>query len=49
MLLLRKGDKAMISEAAAKPMAIIAVVAGSMEKKFYRTILPIKPTRIRWC
>lgn len=33
MLLLRKGDKAMISEAAAKPMAIIAVVTGSMEKK----------------
>lgn len=30
MLLLRSGDKAMISDAAARPMAIIAVVTGSM-------------------
>ena len=30
MLLLRKGDRAMISEAAARATAIIAVVAGSM-------------------
>ena len=31
MLLLRSGDRAIISDAAARPMAIIAVVAGSME------------------
>ena len=30
MLLLRSGDRAIISDAAAKPTAIIAVVAGSM-------------------
>jgi hypothetical protein len=31
MLLLRSGDRAIISDAAARPMAIIAVVAGSMK------------------
>jgi hypothetical protein len=36
MLLLRSGDKAMISDAAAKPTAIIAVVAGSMGNKHRR-------------
>lgn len=30
MLLLRRGDRAMISEAAAMPIAIIAVVVGSI-------------------
>ena len=34
MLLLRRGDKAMISETAAMPIAIIAVVAGSMGIKY---------------
>lgn len=34
MLLLRKGDRAMISEAAARPIAIIAVVAGSIVVKY---------------
>ena len=34
MLLLRSGDKAMISDAAARPIAIIAVVAGSMCSKY---------------
>ena len=33
MLLLRSGDRAMISDAAAKPTAIIAAVVGSMCKK----------------
>ena len=32
-LLLRRGDKAMISDAAAMPIAIIAVVVGSMGLK----------------
>ena len=36
MLLLRSGDKAMISDAAARPIAIIAVVAGSMCNKYER-------------
>lgn len=36
MLLLRKGDKAMISERAAMPIAIIAVVAGSMRNEYQR-------------
>lgn len=31
MLLLRSGDRAMISDAAARPIATIAVVAGSIE------------------
>jgi hypothetical protein len=35
MLLLRSGDRAMISDAAAKPTAIIAVVAGSMVSTKY--------------
>lgn len=30
MLLLRSGDRAMISDAAARPIAIIAVVEGSI-------------------
>jgi hypothetical protein len=34
MLLLRRGDKAMISDAAARPIAIIAVVAGSIQVKY---------------
>ena len=33
MLLLRRGDRAMISEAAAMPIAIIAVVVGSIGLK----------------
>ena len=36
MLLLRSGDNAMISDAAAKTTAIIAVVAGSMCSKYRR-------------
>lgn len=36
MLLLRSGDKAMISDAAANATAIIAVVAGSMCNKYRR-------------
>ena len=36
MLLLRSGDKAMISDAAAKATAIIAVVVGSMCSKYQR-------------
>ena len=36
MLLLRSGDKAMISDAAAKATAIIAVVAGSMFNEYQR-------------
>ena len=34
MLLLRSGDRAIISEAAARPIAIIAVVAGSIVIKY---------------
>ena len=34
MLLLRRGDSAMISDAAAMPIAIIAVVAGSITTKY---------------
>jgi len=33
MLLLRRGDRAMISDAAAMPIAIIAVVTGSITAK----------------
>lgn len=33
-LLLRRGDRAMISDAAARPIAIIAVVAGSIVVKY---------------
>ena len=39
MLLLRSGDRAIISERAARPIAIIAVVMGSIEVRRFATSL----------
>ena len=53
MLLLRSGDRAMISDAAARPIAIIAVVAGSMEINYLQNyssdavLVPLSVSRDR--
>ena len=46
MLLLRSGDRAMISEAAANATLIIAIVAGSIVKRGTIALILVSPTDV---